>query len=198
MDQIKIGKFIQTQRIEKGLTQVQLANKIGVSDRAVSKWENGRGLPDYEYIQSLCDELDITFNEFISGEKIEENNETRLEENLVSSYKESRKSFKQLSTIKRIILIIGIIIILLVSMFLIDAHQMKNNKPVVFSTWGLKYYPSVDMHELELEKAIKDFIHEEQEEQIIKRELVNAKGFVELNTFLIEENKDKTEYSVST
>ena len=83
-------------------------------------------------------------------------------------------------------------------MFLIDAHQMKNNKPVVFSTWGLKYYPSVDMHELELEKAIKDFIHEEQEEQIIKRELVNAKGFVELNTFLIEENKDKTEYSVST
>ena len=50
-------------------------------------------------------------------------------------------------------------------MFLIDAHQMRNNKPVIFSTWGLKYYPSVDMHELELEQAIKDFIYGDQKEK---------------------------------
>ena len=50
MDQIKIGKFIQLLRKDKNLTQAELANKLGVSDRAISKWENGRGLPDYEYI----------------------------------------------------------------------------------------------------------------------------------------------------
>ena len=163
MDQIKIGKFIQTLRKDKNLTQVELANKLGISDRAISKWENGRGLPDYEYIQYLCKELDISFNEFISGERIEEKEtETKLEENLTNVYKESIQSEKRLFKIKTVLITILIIVLALVSMFIIDAHQMRNDKPVVFSTWGLKYYPSVDMHELELEKAIKDFVYENQ------------------------------------
>ena len=199
MDQIKIGKFIQLLRKDKNLTQVELANRIGVSDRAVSKWENGRGLPDYEYIQDLCKELDISFNEFMAGEKIEDKDtETKLEENLTNAYKDSIKSEKRLFKIKTILITILIIVLALVSMFVIDAHQMRNDKPVIFSTWGLKYYPSVDMHELELEQAIKEFINIEQEEQIEKRELVNAKGFVELNTFYIESNKAHLEYKVST
>jgi len=186
MDQIKIGNFIQQLRKDKNLTQAELANKIGVSDRAVSKWENGRGLPDYEYVQDLCNELGITFNELMTGERIDnKDSETKLEENLINVYRDSRKSSKQLSKIRIILLAIISVIIILGGMFVIDAYQMKNNKPVVFSTWGFKYYPAIDMHELELEKAIKDFIYEEQENQIVKRELVNAKGFVELNTFLI-------------
>lgn len=199
MDQIKIGKFIQTIRKEKNLTQAELANKLGVSDRAISKWENGRGLPDYEYIQDLCNELDITFNEFLAGEKIEDKDtETKLEENLTNAYKESIKTEKRLFKIKTIFITITIIILALVSMYMIDAHQMRNDKPVVFSTWGLKYYPSVDMHELELEQAIKDFIYDDQQEQIEKRQLENAKGFVELNIFHIESNKADLEYKVST
>ena len=199
MDQIKIGKFIQTIRKEKNLTQVELADKLGVSDRAISKWENGRGLPDFEYIQDLCKELDITFNEFIAGERIEDKDtETKLEENLTTAYKDSIKIEKRIFKIKTVLITILIIVLALVSMFVIDARQMRNDKPVIFSTWGLKYYPSIDMHELELEQAIKEFINIEQEEQIEKRELVNAKGFVELNTFYIESNKADLEYKVST
>ena len=198
MDQIKTGKFIQSLRKEKGLTQNELASKLGVTDRAISKWENGRGLPDYEYIQDLCKELDITFNEFMTGERIEnKDTEIKLEENLVDAYKDTRKSNKQLSKIRLILLVIVSVVMMLGGMFAIDAHQMRNSKPVVFSTWGLKYYPAIDMHELELEKAIKDFIYEKQQIQIERRQLVNAKGFVELNTFLIEENNNQSEYTVS-
>ena len=146
MNQIKIGKFIQLLRKDKNLTQVELANRIGVSDRAISKWENGRGLPDYEYISDLCDELGITFNEFIAGEKIEsKDTEIKLEENLATVYKESTKNEKKLFKIKTILVTILIIVLALISMFIIDAHQMRNDRPVIFSTWGLKYYPSVDM-----------------------------------------------------
>lgn len=199
MNQIKIGKFIQLLRKDKNLTQAELADKLGVSDRAISKWENGRGLPDYEYIQDLCNELDITFNEFIAGERIEDKDtETKLEENLTNAYKESIKTEKRLFKIKTVLITILIIVLALVSMFVIDARQMRNDKPVIFSTWGLKYYPSVDMHELELEQAIKDFIYEDQRAQIEKRQLENAKGFVELNTFYIESNKAHLEYKVST
>ena len=135
MNQIKIGKFIQTLRKDKDLTQTELANKLGVSDRAISKWENGRGLPDYEYIQDLCKELDISFNEFISGERVEEKEtETKLEENLTNAYKDSIQSKKRLFKIKTIFITISIIILILVSMFIIDAHQMRNDKPVIFST----------------------------------------------------------------
>ena len=132
-------------------------------------------------------------------EKIEDKDtKTKLEENLTNAYKDSIKSEKRLFKTKTILVTILIIVLTLVSMFIIDAHQMRNDKPVVFSTWGLKYYPSVDMHELELEQAIKDFIYEDQQEQIEKRELENAKGFVELNTFYIESNKADLEYKVST
>ena len=69
MNQIKIGKFIQLLRKDKNLTQAELANRIGVSDRAISKWENGRGLPDYEYISDLCDELGITLMNLLLEKK---------------------------------------------------------------------------------------------------------------------------------
>lgn len=70
MDQIKIGKFIAQLRKEQDMTQLDLANKLGVTDRAVSKWENGRGLPDISLIQPLCETLDISINELLNGERI--------------------------------------------------------------------------------------------------------------------------------
>ena len=71
MNQEKIGKFILKLRREKNMTQQELADKIGVTDRAISKWENGRGLPDLSLMIPLCKELGITINELISGEQIE-------------------------------------------------------------------------------------------------------------------------------
>ena len=67
MDQIKIGKFIQEKRKEKSLTQSELAEKLNVSDRAVSKWENGNCIPDVSNIQELCKILNITINDLFSG-----------------------------------------------------------------------------------------------------------------------------------
>ena len=71
MDQEKIGKFIFELRKEKKMTQQELADKIGVTDREISKWENGRGMPDLSLMKPLCDVLGITLNELISGERIE-------------------------------------------------------------------------------------------------------------------------------
>ena len=70
MDQVKIGGFIAAKRKQLGWTQQQLASRLGVTDRAISKWENGRGLPELSLIQPLCRELGITVNEFFCGEPI--------------------------------------------------------------------------------------------------------------------------------
>ena len=74
MNQKKIGKFIQERRKIKELTQVELAEKLGVSNRTISSWENGNSLPDYSMFQDLCNELDISINELLSGEKLTEEN----------------------------------------------------------------------------------------------------------------------------
>ena len=96
MNQEKIGKFISNLRKEKNMTQQELAKKLGVTDRAISKWENGRGLPDYSLLQDLCDTLSISINELFSGEKIsKEDYKTKAEENMSKlindNYSEKKK-----------------------------------------------------------------------------------------------------------
>ena len=86
MNQEKIGKFIAKLRGEKNMTQQELANKIGVTDRAISKWENGRGMPDLSLMEPLCMELNITINELLSGEKVKkEEYQKKLEENILNT-----------------------------------------------------------------------------------------------------------------
>ena len=83
MDQIKIGKFITEKRKEQGLTQAQLAEKLGITDRAVSKWETGRSLPDASIMLELCGLLKITVNDLLSGEVVSmENYNEQVEKNL--------------------------------------------------------------------------------------------------------------------
>lgn len=72
MDQQTTGKFIARKRKEKNLTQEQLAEKLGVSNKTISKWENGKCMPDYAVVKSLCQELDITVAELMDGEETEE------------------------------------------------------------------------------------------------------------------------------
>lgn len=69
MNQIAIGNFIEKKRKEQNLTQAQLAEKLGVSNKAVSKWENGKCMPDYGVIQPLCTELGVTVSELMDGEE---------------------------------------------------------------------------------------------------------------------------------
>ena len=70
MDQIKIGKFIAECRKKNNLTQMQLAEKLNITDRAISKWENGKAMPDSSIMLDLCNELKISVNELLSGEMI--------------------------------------------------------------------------------------------------------------------------------
>ena len=95
MDQIKIGKFIADCRKEKGLTQMQLAEKLGITDKAISKWERGIAMPDTSIMLELCDILGISVNELLSGEKISmENNNQKNEQLLLDMAKELEKKNK--------------------------------------------------------------------------------------------------------
>ncbi len=92
MNQVKIGKFIAELRKEKELTQKELADKIGVTDKAVSKWENGRGMPDVSLLGIICETLDISLNELLSGERIKDEDKiNRLEENYISVIDSKKK-----------------------------------------------------------------------------------------------------------
>lgn len=95
MNQEKIGKFISELRKEKGMTQEQLAYKMGVTDKSISRWENGKTMPDYSLLKELCDTLDITINELFTGEKITEDKyQKAAEENLIELRKQIDKRRK--------------------------------------------------------------------------------------------------------
>ena len=83
MDQIKIGKFIAECRKKNNLTQMQLAEKLNITDRAISKWENGKGMPDSSIMIDLCNELKISVNELLSGEMISTENKNEKQEQLL-------------------------------------------------------------------------------------------------------------------
>ena len=83
MDQIKIGKFIAECRKKNNLTQLQLAEKLNITDRAISKWENGKAMPDSSIMLDLCNELKISVNELLNGEMISVENKNEKQEQLL-------------------------------------------------------------------------------------------------------------------
>ena len=95
MDQEKIGRFIANCRKECNLTQEQVAEKLGVSNKTVSRWENGNGFPDVSLLQPLCELLKISVNELLLGEKIPEDNfRKKVEENTIRILEECRFSLE--------------------------------------------------------------------------------------------------------
>lgn len=112
MDQIKIGKFIADCRKEKELTQSMLAEHFGISDRAISKWENGKCLPDASIMIDLCNLLGISVNELLSGEKITMENYAKIaEENLVQLKKKNEELSKHMLNLEIILIVIAVGII---------------------------------------------------------------------------------------
>ena len=96
MDQEKIGVFISTLRKEQGMTQQQLADAIGVSNKTISKWECGKGMPELALIVPLCHILQISINEFLSGEHLLENGYTeKAEVNMMNLLQETENSKKK-------------------------------------------------------------------------------------------------------
>lgn len=109
MDQIRIGKFIAESRKQKNLTQSQLSEKLGITDKAISKWERGIAMPDSSIMLELCDILGITVNELLSGEKINmENNNQKNEQLLLEMTKELEKKNKMIWSCMWAIMIVSI------------------------------------------------------------------------------------------
>ena len=117
MDQIVIGKFIASERKRKGYTQRQLADFLEISDKTISKWERGNGFPDVSLLLPLCNELDITVNELLCGERVsEEDYQKKAEENMMSMIKEREENKKKviLTTITGLIATVAFITLILV------------------------------------------------------------------------------------
>ena len=95
MDNERIGKFILELRKQKGMTQKELAEKVRVSDKTISKWECGNSIPDITYLEALCNSLDISVNELLSGQRLsEESYSKKAEENIMALMKENKSNKK--------------------------------------------------------------------------------------------------------
>lgn len=123
MDQIKIGKFIATCRKAKGLTQMQLAEALGITDRAVSKWERGISLPDSSIMLALCGILGISVNDLLSGEVVTMSHyNEKAEENLLALTKQKQEADRQLL---RYEIVIGILSIVVLLAFVLPAAYLQ-------------------------------------------------------------------------
>ena len=124
MDQIKIGKFIADERKTKKYTQRELADKLGISDKTISKWERGNGFPEVSLLLPLCNELNITVNELLSGERLQEvDYKKKAEENMVNLVKEAQENKKK---IVMSALVATLVIIAAVPLFVIaGAFEMQ-------------------------------------------------------------------------
>ena len=110
MNQIKIGRFIATCRKKNNLTQMQLAQRLGITDRAISKWENGKSMPDSAIMLDLCKELKITVNDLLSGEVVTMDNYNKeIENNLLEMIRQKEEADKRLLQLE---IVLGIIAVL--------------------------------------------------------------------------------------
>ena len=130
MNQEKIGNFILENRKKKKLTQAELAEKLGVTDRTISNWENGKNMPDLSLFKPLCDILDITINELLSGEEVKkEDYKDRLEENFINTIDYiDKKNIKSNDYISIFYLLTGIVGMVL------SQVMLKNNEIIEYLT----------------------------------------------------------------
>ena len=128
MDLVKIGKYIAGKRKVLGMTQKQLAEKLNMSDKSVSKWERGICLPDVSVYMELCEILGISINEFLAGEDIDaENVEKKSEDNIIQVTKDSKKKQKNLKSILAVVTTFAVIMVLVLgAVFVHKVMQPKN------------------------------------------------------------------------
>ena len=148
MDLEKIGKYIATKRKALGITQVQLAERLGMSDKSVSKWERGICLPDVSVYMELCEILGITLNEFIAGEDLDQENVVKQsEKNLIQVAKDGDEKKKKM----KIIIVFLLCLVLLVTGILFAALFLNGE----FSTNYIEPLPR-DSAEMEIAQILSD------------------------------------------
>ena len=184
MNQEKIGKYIKEKRKEKKLTQLELASRLGVSEKTVSNWENGRNMPDLSLFNPLCEELDISINELMKGEKIDSVDYQKvLEENMVNTIDYSNKNTNK--KIKKVtILFISLFILIVGFIFFNSSKQMIteiDNYPV---------YQEVHIDNKIIDTTLKEYILD----NMLVEENDNSKNFVSYEIFSIEQRKENDYY----
>ena len=128
MDLVKIGKYIAGKRKALGMTQKQLAEKLNMSDKSVSKWERGICLPDVSVYMELCEILGISINEFLAGEDIDaENVEKKSEDNIIQVTKDSKKKQKNLKSILAVVTTFAVIMVLVLGAVFVHKVMQPNN-----------------------------------------------------------------------
>ncbi len=130
MNQEKIGKFIAECRKNRKMTQSELAEKLGVTDKSVGNWENGRNMPDLSLFKPLCNELGITINDLLSGEKISKDKyQEKFEENIVNTIDYSNKQASNYNLIISLLLTIFGLFIVISAVIIFPSE----------SSWGVIY-----------------------------------------------------------
>lgn len=127
MNQIKIGKFIAESRKKNNLTQMQLAEKLNITDRAISKWENGKAMPDSSIMLDLCKELKISVNELLSGEMIDMKNYNKMAEENLFKLNESNEKKKKIILKSAIVIGLLIFIIIVIQLYSYTKQISKSN-----------------------------------------------------------------------
>ena len=135
MNQERIGKFIAKCRKDKEMTQSELAEKLGVTDKSIGNWENARCMPDLSLFKPLCDELGITINDLLSGEKIDKDKyQEKFEENIVNTIDYSTKKINKYS---KIVGLLFIIFGLFISMSAIMIFPSESSWGSIYSVFGI-------------------------------------------------------------
>lgn len=130
MDQIKIGKFISEKRKEVKLTQSELAEKLNITDRAISKWENGKSMPDSGIIPELCKILNITITDLFNGEIVDMKDNKKIEENILDAIKQKEISDKKLLDLEMVLgitVVTFFIIIVIAISYFTEAKMIPEN-----------------------------------------------------------------------
>lgn len=135
MNQEKIGKFIAERRKKRNMTQFELGQKLGISEKSISNWENGRNMPDLSLLKPLSDELGISLNELLSGEKIKEKDyPEKLEENIIKTIDYTNKKLENRNNF------IGLLLIafgVLISITAIAIFPSESSWGSIYSVFGV-------------------------------------------------------------
>ena len=137
MNQMEIGRFIAACRKEKGMTQAQLASRLGISDKSISRWENGSTMPDLSLYEPLCKELDIEVSELLYAKKLSDPEKAEKGENSALSLFQTKARLETFAIFTEILIVVGIVISITLTGVLADtaAERIITLVPGWF-VWG--------------------------------------------------------------
>lgn len=146
MNQIDIGKFIAHCRKELNMTQADIADKLGITNKAVSKWENGKNLPDASLMIDLCDLLNISVNELLSAKKLNKEEEKQKDKQNTLQMVMARKELENLSILTEVLILVGIIVAMTLTSVLADTTIEKIITLILGSfVWGYGLFMRVKL-----------------------------------------------------